>query len=886
VSSGYNIQTLTFASSLPGITNPNGANTITNKNIEVHNQLIMDVDVTFRNCKFKIFSSEIAILDESKVNLDRCELFSCNGMWDGIYLETESSLSTFLTQIEDAGVAITADENAPMRLIGTKFNRNIIGIENSAGSGASGGLVFTFLTGNRFSATSPLNNGALSGDIGIKLHGTAATIGSFNRFINQRIGVESENSDVKIQQCFFEDIIRAGVKTEDGTMFINNCSFNNCYEEGAVSAQETNLTVTNSRIGGAYFVGINSYMNQYAEEVYIANNRIEMADETNFLGIALARSVATDAGIEAHNIIEGNEIGMIAQDNAEDLFVGIYVTDEFGNIIENDDDMLIEDNIIDIPSTGSFLKGILVDGGSVDGYKIRGNKIDFTGIASATGATYRGGIHFFGSGPVGADHTVSGNMIEGRRIESFFNMNTSIFMDVNPNTILCQNTTTNAINGFHFEGDCNNSIFSNNDINRHGDGLLITDNSQGGGFGRISIQTRQNNFWTGDPADYDDNAAHHAGLLPSFSQFIIETGTDPEKFPSPITANSSGWFDIIFGSVNECSIEQAPPGVDSWENIVLQDFPNYSLSDVLRFNERFKMAEKILNSSEFAAIDEVGDFIDGNNSKPFYNLATAQQMMRTANAISASQQLTLDDIQQNKQQILQELTALEANQPAYSESVPPPTEMDADYAAAKANLLTQLKTLSAERQVLTDAINSQRIAEMDGVKSFITNIAVEKEYEKSLKKLFLAATQFKTGEITAAQYQTELEQIMALSPEDAGIAYRYISGRGLNLCNESTSFESLQSIGLISENPTIVAEKLLLHPNPAKEELQITFPASFTGNLLLMDLTGKVVWQENGLLKNRTFNLSLGNLSNGIYVLSGIDTENNTSYQQKVVVQK
>jgi hypothetical protein len=261
-------------------------------------------------------------------------------------------------------------------------------------------------------------------------------------------------------------------------------------------------------------------------------------------------------------------------------------------------------------------------------------------------------------------------------------------------------------------------------------------------------------------------------------------------------------------------------------------------------------------------------------------------MMRAANTIDASQQLALDNIQQSKQQILQELTALESNQPAYSESLEPPVEMDADYAAVKENLLAQLKSLSEERQILTGAIKDERIAELNGVKTFITNIAVEKEYEKSLKKLFLAVTKFNTEEITAIQYQAELEQILALSIEEAGVAYRYISGRGLNICNESTSSESLQSIGLISENLAVVAENLLVYPNPAKSELQITFPTSFTGNLLLMDLTGKIVWQKNGLVENHAFDLSLGGLSNGIYVLSAIDTENTISYQQKVIVQK
>jgi hypothetical protein len=280
----------------------------------------------------------IAIIDENRLTILNSDIFACEEMWDGIKIETGSRLSMFFSNVEDAEAALQPDENAPMFLIRNNFHRNRVGIRNTDGSAQGGSVIFDLMMRNTFSSDGPLNDGTFA-FAGIHLTQTAASIGHStltNDFSNIDYGIVSENSDIQVKKCVFENLIETtpvtgffggeGIHTSEGTLITDNCDFSNCRFAG-IAASGTNLTITNSNFEGDMIVGIVSEDNDFAEEILIKNNAIEMNTSEVLLGISLQRSTAS--GNSADNTIDS----LRAEKTA--VFDALYILDSLR--VENPD---------------------------------------------------------------------------------------------------------------------------------------------------------------------------------------------------------------------------------------------------------------------------------------------------------------------------------------------------------------------------------------------------------------------------------------------------------------------------------------------------------------------------------------------------------------------
>jgi hypothetical protein len=94
----------------------------------------------------------------------------------------------------------------------------------------------------------------------------------------------------------------------------------------------------------------------------------------------------------------------------------------------------------------------------------------------------------------------------------------------------------------------------------------------------------------------------------------------------------------------------------------------------------------------------------------------------------------------------------------------------------------------------------------------------------------------------------------------------------------NTNLNDCNSSGLTTEANT----EPIIYPNPAKEQINISFDSPSTGQICLLDLSGKVVLVEQIHGKEQTLDLSAFNA--GIYMLA-IQTDF-FSIQKKIVLEK
>ena len=157
----------------------------------------------------------------SLFQLSNTQIFACDGLWQGIILESKSNIRTLnSTKIEDAEIAINASNIflSTLRIHSTTFNRNNIGILLVQSSGVFSGPKIIEFSRNKFTCTSPLN-------------GTIEQIGLAGiQTINVPISINIQNPSFF---NWFEDL-QFGILSEEGQTLvdINNFNFFNLINDG------------------------------------------------------------------------------------------------------------------------------------------------------------------------------------------------------------------------------------------------------------------------------------------------------------------------------------------------------------------------------------------------------------------------------------------------------------------------------------------------------------------------------------------------------------------------------------------------------------------------------------------------------------------------------
>lgn len=96
----------------------------------------------------------------------------------------------------------------------------------------------------------------------------------------------------------------------------------------------------------------------------------------------------------------------------------------------------------------------------------------------------------------------------------------------------------------------------------------------------------------------------------------------------------------------------------------------------------------------------------------------------------------------------------------------------------------------------------------------------------------------------------------------------------------SINFMSVFGLNTPSVEPVAAVE---IFPNPAKDKVYVNYTASGSGNIMLVDLQGKVLYNEQVVKASGTTTINMESLASGVYIVKVIT--GNESYIQKVVKQ-
>lgn len=113
--------------------------------------------------------------------------------------------------------------------------------------------------------------------------------------------------------------------------------------------------------------------------------------------------------------------------------------------------------------------------------------------------------------------------------------------------------------------------------------------------------------------------------------------------------------------------------------------------------------------------------------------------------------------------------------------------------------------------------------------------------------------------------------LLHLSP-----SHRFNWWENVDFCDRDTLFDIFNSLNKINSN------SFSLYPNPNQGSFEIKWNKPFTGKMLLMDQTGKVVFEQLNY-NQENLKVELGNLNKGIYIISLLNED--FFWYQKMVIE-
>jgi len=875
IGTGYN--SITFASTIPAPPYPGWVN----KNILIQGTLIADVSLFFNNCTVKMGpAASIQTQGDVDIAIRSSRFFSCGQMWRGIMLQQGSAFRIEKTRIEDAQYAFTIDDGVSGVLTETTFNRNYVGIRNNNAVGGQSGLSFFHFGLNQFTCSVPLNAsfpgqspdpGGIS-FAGIQLDQCTATIGipkyGMNAFSRLRYGIYAEKSSLTVRACRFEfmqDVDPGGgrgIYVVDGSLLVdaplvgqsrpNPCVF---YGNSAAGVEGigSGLNINYATFSGPQFMGICSSENLAGEMIQCTSDTFKLNSSACLAAICIDRSVAS--GIYPHTNISSNLITLSATSPLG--LYGIFVTGTFPAI----DKVGIIRNTVEAISFGLDMYAIQAVGWTTDGFKIYSNRVIFAN--GPTTNSERWGISMLDSW--GFFHEISENSILG--YGSNVPGQCAIHIDEARNLEVCHNTLDHTRRGFHLVGNDNPCYLRNNVINHHHEGILLTDHYYPGD-GIIDHQVRHGNVWLDESGAYVNWAAQCAAN-PNNSLFIVES-VDPTIFPSQISP-ATGWFSYEEGPLNYCLDTILPeiPWTALDQRIAEGTFFDSTSTPLQVWSMEKDLYFKLLRFPELIA--------PGSDAETFFNYtvnpssaayASTEYELWKALLIGTGLQAQLDQISQDKEELLYQLMALD-------DLASPEDSLQFDTAlyAQKALLLDSLQIMAENWQSLREQQENIRLSNLQPVEILIGQLPADSTFEAyQLYDLQLTVQAAKGIPFTPAQLG-QMEVIAETCPDVGGPAVRGII-RWLP--------QSMHAAYLSDEPPTCLRERspgsgkserppvgtLSVTPNPANEQIELRWEAGASARLLLFNATGQLLREFAFSPGQQFMEMDIRDFPPGIYFLA------------------
>ncbi len=177
---------------------------------------------------------------------------------------------------------------------------------------------------------------------------------------------------------------------------------------------------------------------------------------------------------------------------------------------------------------------------------------------------------------------------------------------------------------------------------------------------------------------------------------------------------------------------------------------------------------------------------------------------------------------------------------------------------------------------------NDELAEAKQLNNSLVNTSQVEEYRKIVNDIYLNT--FATGYYTLTQEQiSTLQQIADITPWEGGDAV-YIARYMLNI--EPDGIRPAYVIHPHANPSPDVEQTVTLYPNPAKDEITLTFAKVPTGSFTfkVYDITGREIINRKLSTKSLTAEVKLANLYKGIYVYK-LESDNMASFTGKLVIE-
>jgi hypothetical protein len=879
-----NTSTVTLASDLT-------SSTWFDQEIIIKGKFVIDQPTWFVRCVVKMApAAEIEVTANNRMFTVFSRFFACTQMWKGITLLQDGDADIWHTEIQDAGVALRTTKDNAVSIVGSRFNRNHIGIQTKLSSSTSTATLPTifspsYFANNEFTVTSALN-APYTGQvlhpvfftIGMEVLNTTANLiassaANGNTFSRLDCGIDGDaRSNISLGHAEFENQHSFGVNVENQSRLniplAAPCYFANNYFSG-ISGVASGLDINGCRFEGEDAQNYGVISSAIAGNSFDINIR-----DCNFLmqGIATA-AVALERGKNNSVRVEGNyiEVESPSPSNGIYVYTPIGVSSTGGVSLVNSNEIVFDDNPSDLESN----IGIKVVGEGGDNIQLSDNVLTFSTFMSEISGILIEDCN-------GLNHLFSLNRVYNSQ---YFNeINTAdIGIQANrvKNGVFCFNTVNNTQRGIWFRGNNFPANIEQNTFGRHLWSLTV----EGKGVGSsdpavVGVQFRNANWWL--PGGGYARSAIFGGGDPDGSSFRVHS-TAIEYYPAAgLGISPPGWFIPDLGDPDvDCDPNEQLSSGSFDEQIADGSCFTTSSTPLAYWELNRSLMYKMFRDPSYGGTNSVFDtFYTNNLSTNGGKFAKVDWDLHKAGEWNASLRTALNALEGQHKLYLDTLVNLSAGTAVLPDTV---TLIDPVLAQAKTAVLTQMKTLHQQYFALTHAHDSLHRVALQSIRTFNSSIVAVHAFEVNQKVINEIAIKEALGEALTVSNMTALENIAAQADSIAGSTQR-TAANVLFPCVEHSADPRAYSEEAYSEASTFQGTPFwMLTPNPTSSVAHLTFRAPYTGTLLVIDPLGRVVIR-NLLKEQERLQIECINWPKGLYYIHAVSPTGEQMVLKMVIV--
>ena len=873
--------------------------------VHIQGDFLVNNIFKFQNCIIKIDPNVTIFVTPPSSStsilfvIDNSKLFSCNDLWNGISLSSNTFIHTRNgTKIEDAVSAIKAHDvqNGILFIENTTFNRNEVGILLSQTSSVSNPAAIYRFNKNTFSCTAPLNGTTDK----ISLAGVHAvnyqilTLNTTNGFLNTNYfenidyGILTQDSPISLsgKSLFFLKCRKAGISMSDGFLTLSYATFKNCDRIGIEAIKTQGLSLNHCRFRyddelsdpGVYFnfrdgVRVNSFGLKSKCLIQNCFFMTEFTDQhKNVRGLYF----------QGGNVGGNTEITI--KENTWDFAGRASRGIEIQGMFPIDSKVDIDNNIFEIQSCCGGLtdeiyspSGIYLSGGNKYNLEIVGNSF----FNSVTNISQNFGIQLIGS--EGTMNEFSDNHFPPST--TLYSFRPGVMARSFDNITFCNNIFENCHTCFLFNGLNDNVNFTANEA--HGSVLIrITGESW------IEDQEQRGNAWQ---VRYTEgfytylNQAHcqlENTTYAQYSQFEVHTdqstayvGVGFNKYhPKDIDPDESDeWWTKKPGTPNEfCITEQPPPFLSNLKMDISDDLIGSIIEneDIEWQAKRGLYRSLMLYPDSSTSYSSFSSFISAHSNSAIGKLFDVEQAIGNLFSCDSTLKDTIEASQNKYDSLIVELIiidtilALTTDSSTISSSI-----------SLKANIIGEIIDLVSNATQFNDAYRLSINSEIENIRQLNDSIYVLNKWERDEKTfytIFLNYLEFDTIS------EIELDTLMHIAnkcPVEGGMAVYFARGLLPGCIKDTISDDYTNCFPQISYDTSTVSiarsittftdasiefpKEFKILPNPASDFIEIKLSLENDAKIIIYDNLGKIRYHSEIMLSKV---ISLEKFEPGFYI--------------------